>query len=708
MTKTAIVASLFVHIAVGVLLGVKAHGQSLQAPTLYLRSQTTQLADQYFSFSKSSNRSQDFIIQFKQVPTTAIQAELAKSFKILSYIPDHAFVIRGVSSDVKKYVQASESVHALIPFEGFMKLSPDLGSSSVFNQDEYLKVLIKCYRSSGCADLQAKLQDRGLDILDHSNNDFAVVLQRKHLLPISQQLSVEHIQPLVEFKNFALPLSDEDQSEMQAQEKKPLDGTESGTLAMGFPTAWEKGYTGANQIGAFADTGLDTGDMETLHEDLRGRVISGQALGIYSYSWEDPNGHGTHVAGSIAGRGVHSGGVLKGGAYNSTLVAQGMWSDRLENFTVPSKLSVLFDGALKEGALVHNNSWGSVLSPGSYDASAAEVDDWTYHHPEMLVVFAAGNSGADKDKNGRIDGGSLATPGTSKNALTVGASENVTYTGGVQVPLKKLNAARELWPAEPLYSSHPSDNLNGLAMFSSRGPTMDGRIKPDLVAPGSNILSLRSQVESAIELWGAYDSNYVWSGGTSMAAPLVSGAALICREILLKKRGITKPSAALMKALLMNSTVDMFPGQFGEVGEENGQEILSHRPNADQGFGRLAVDRLVEASEGAMLWDHTGIQQGQEFEVEFTVPAGKRVYANLVWSDPPATPNAGKALVNDLDLDFYREGELISKNEDRLNNFETLEIGDLSGGLYKIKIRAHRVLQTGAEKQPFALVISVN
>lgn len=708
MTNTAIVASLFVHIAVGVLLGVKAHGQSLQTPTLYLRSQVKQLSENYFSFSKSPNRFQDFIIQFKTVPSAEIQAELAKSFKILSYIPDNAFVIRGTSTAIKKYVQAQKTVHGLIPFEGSMKLSPDLGASSVFNQEEYLKVLIKCYSFSGCADLQVKLQERGLDILDSSLNDFAVILQRKHLLPISEQLSVEHIQPLTEFKNFVLPLSEEDRSEIQAQEKKPLDGTESGTLAMGFMSAWQKGYTGSEQIGAFADTGLDTGDLETLHEDLRGQVLQGQALGIYSYSWEDPNGHGTHVAGLIAGRGVLSNGALKGGAYNAMLIAQGLWSDRLENFTVPSKLSVLFDGALKEGAHVHNNSWGSALSPGVYDASAAEVDEWTYQHPEMLIVFAAGNSGADKDKNGRIDGGSLATPGTAKNALTVGASENVTSTGGVQVPLKKLSAARDLWPAEPLYSSHPSDNLNGLAMFSSRGPTMDGRIKPDLVAPGSNILSLRSQVESALELWGAYDRNYVWSGGTSMAAPLVSGAALISREILMKKRGIAKPSSALIKALLMNSAVDMYPGQFGEVGEENGQEILSLRPNADQGFGRLTVDRLVGVSENSLLWDHKGLAHGQEFEVEFEVSAGRGVYANLVWLDPPATPNAGKALVNDLDLALYREGELISQSEDRLNNFETIEIGDLSGGLYKIKIRAHRVLPTGAEKQPFALVISVN
>lgn len=707
MTKTAIVASLFVHIAVGMLLGVKAHGQSLETPTLFLRSQTTQLSSQFFSYSQSQ-RPQDFIIQFKDVPTKVEQTELSKKFKVLSYIPDHAFVIRGKSVDVKKYIQSNKGIHALIPFEGAMKLSPDLGVSSVFNQNEFLKVLIKCYRDSGCLDLQVKLKDRGLDILDSSKNDFALVLQRKHLLPVSQQLSVEHIQPFVEFKNFALPLSDKDQAELQAQEKKPLDGSESGTLVMGFSAAWEKGYTGADQIGAFADTGLDTGDLETLHEDIRGRILSGQALGIYSSSWEDPNGHGTHVAGSIAGRGVLSGGILKGGAYNSLLIAQGMWSDRLENFTVPSKLSVLFDGALSEGAKVHNNSWGSVLSPGTYDASAAEVDEWTYNHPEMLIVFAAGNSGADKDKSGRIDGGSLATPGTAKNALTVGASENVTSTGGVQVPLKKLSAARELWPVEPLYSSHPSDNINGLAMFSSRGPTMDGRIKPDLVAPGSNILSLRSQVESALELWGAYDQNYVWSGGTSMAAPLVSGAALVSREILAKKRGISQPSAALMKAILMNSTVDMYPGQFGEVGEAQGQEILSHRPNADQGFGRLTVERLVEVSEGALLWDHEGLEQEEEFQVEIPILAGQRIYANLVWSDPAATPNAGKALVNDLDLDFYRESELISKNEDRLNNFETLEMDELSGGLYKIKIRAHRVLQGSAKKQPFALVISVN
>jgi serine protease AprX len=107
---------------------------------------------------------------------------------------------------------------------------------------------------------------------------------------------------------------------------------------------------------------------------------------------------------------------------------------------------------------------GSALGDGSYDSQASEVDDFVWNHRDMLICFAAGNEGRDANSRGSIDNSSLTPPGTAKNCLTVGASENLrrtfnlTYGQGFG------------YPANPIASDLVADNAEGLAAFSSRGP----------------------------------------------------------------------------------------------------------------------------------------------------------------------------------------------------------------------------------------------
>src|SRR5690606_28622322 len=140
-----------------------------------------------------------------------------------------------------------------------------------------------------------------------------------------------------------------------------------------------------------------------------------------------------------------------------------------------------------------------------------------WDHPDMLILFAAGNDGADRNRDGRIDPGSVSPPATAKNSLSVGASENYELRGGIQEKIGKLNPRN--WGVEPIASDTVSNNPNGLVAFSARGPTTDGRIKPDVVAPGSNILSNCSKVPESGELWGRYNDKHCFSGGTSMSTP---------------------------------------------------------------------------------------------------------------------------------------------------------------------------------------------
>ena len=208
--------------------------------------------------------------------------------------------------------------------------------------------------------------------------------------------------------------------------------------------------------------------------------------------WNDANGHGTHTAASIVGTGAAwlgdgspSAGQYRGTAPGARLVHQSIMDAYGGLGGLPIDLSILFQQAYDEGARIHSDSWGASVA-GRYTADSATADAFMWDHKDMLLVFAAGNSGEDADRDGVVDRDSLSAPGTAKNALTVGASENlrsdITVTWG-----------SSLFRASPIRDDRLADNPSGLAAFSSHGPTDDERIKPDVVAPGTFIISARSQ-----------------------------------------------------------------------------------------------------------------------------------------------------------------------------------------------------------------------
>lgn len=652
---------------------------------------------------------QEWIVQFKKPVTEVLKQSLkSQGLEVLGYLPEDALVVRGNAS-AAALLQGQANVEAVIAYMPEFKISKNINGLSIFSKAVNDVFVLKSFKEQDLAQVLSviRLQLPEAQVLAAQGKSVLVKAPLSMAYDFAKISGVEHVQLDPQLKTMEMSFGEESQaSVLGAGDYSDLAGDESGTKVMKFDSAWAQGLTGKGQIASMADTGLDSGKLDAIHQDFSGAVVSGHIMGMFGKSWEDPMGHGTHVAGSIMGRGAASRGVLKGGAPEAGLVAEGMWSPMLGNLSVPSKLGDLFTKAYADGARIHSNSWGGARTFGSYDNFAIQVDEWMWNNPDMLILFAAGNSGIDKDKDGRIDPNSMASPGTAKNVLTVGASENVTKTGGIQVPISKLRIAKDNWGAEPIYSSLISDNANGVSMFSSRGPTQDGRIKPDIVAPGTNILSVRSQHKDAQELWGAYNKDYVWSGGTSMATPLTAGAATVVRQYLVEKRGMTTPSAALMKAYMIHNAVDMYPGQYGEVGASRGQELLTRRPNSDEGFGRVDVEKLVQLSSANALVDNkSGIAQGAEVAVSFRSNGGKFL-ANLVWTDAPGSANAAQALVNDLDLALVGPSGVMKLAQDRLNNHEIIEIENLPAGDYQVVVRGYKIPQGRAGKQPYALVYS--
>lgn len=636
-----------------------------------------------------------WVVTFNQPVSEKNKQELvAHGFDILDFIPDQALLVRG---DRKK--QELRSTEQWIPYQPAWKWSTYMRKPSITTDTEPRIVMVRLYKQNETLRLIEKIENLERTLVLHQSSPFVVVRSYdSDLFKISEFNEVAFLQDVPQFETLAMDLGSPERQIPVANKT----GFETGTKVMSLEPVWAAGYKGTGQIIAMGDTGLDRGDINQIHPDFSKAVIKGQNFAPFGRSWEDLMGHGTHVAGSIVSRGSQSAGVFKGAAFEARLIAHSLWSPTLNNLMVPTKLSDLFVAAQKDGAKFHTNSWGSAKNFGAYDAFARQVDEFSFNNPQMLILFSAGNSGVDRNRDGRIDSDSIGSPGTSKNALTVGASENYELSGGIQRKISELRDAKETWGVEPIFSSKVSDQPNGLAMFSSRGPTDDGRIKPDLVAPGTNILSTRSLHPKSVDLWGRYDDYYVWSGGTSMSTPLVAGAAALVCEVLQKKFQIQNPSATLVKAILMATSQDLFPGQYGSGGP--GQEQLTKRPNFDQGFGRVDVSKVLELSSERLIDDKKGVATGESQEFDIELKQEQKLNILVIWNDAPANENVAKTLVNDLTLEVTGpETQFVSN--DSINNFRHFEKSS-KPGIYKIRVIGRQIPMGIGGKQPYSVVIS--
>lgn len=634
-----------------------------------------------------------YLVQCKKRLTPAFHTHVENSgAKIIGYIPNNALLIEATPDTLYEIAASQSDVQWMGEYLPAYKISPaidDLSwgilktnvhdiSLTLFSVEDIPAVIEAVYDIGGTIEKE-----------DNNATSFTATLTRDQCDLIVKNAAIKWIEPAARYvlhNNVAV--------------HRELTNVRD---------AWEvHGLSGKGEIIAHCDTGLSTGNASTLHPDFTNRLVRTYALS--RSTWSDNVGHGTHTAGTLLGNGsAYSNGMYRGVAYEAELVHQSVADSNGILDGIPSNLNTLFTPPYNDGARIHSDSWGSEMSMSRYTADSRAVDEFMWNHKDMLIVLSAGNSSADFDFDGVSGGSRINPPSTAKNCLTVGASESIRPpgSGGFSSRIYGSGNFEPYFPLDPIHDDYFSSSYDGFhhGMFalSSRGPCADGRIKPDVVAPGTDIISCRAAGISDSYYWGNVNSRYAFLGGTSMATPLVAGSAGLIRQFLREQASaiISNPSAALVKAMLVNGAASLTPGQYGY---EFGREISASHPNAVEGWGHINVGASVT---NVTVYDAAGITTDETNSYTYIIAASNSLAVTLAWTDYPSEESAALNLVNDLDLSLVLpDGTIVFPNNtsmpDRTNNVEDINIAVIAPGTCTVTIVAHNVPYG---PQPYGLVV---
>ena len=641
-----------------------------------------------------------YLIQFDGPLASDRRAELrAAGVELLQYVPEDAFVAR-LNKVSPAGVAGLSFVRWLGPYRPGHKIHPRLAAAAQAAAQTNGTVGINLLLSPTATPAEIAEVRTHLTVVDHESHLRLGTIVRGELSPghleaLAQSAAVLWLEPAPRRK-----LVDEAASK--------LVGGDDGNVAT--PTVTQQlGFNGAGVTVCVADTGLDTGDTNTMHPDLLGRVTGFEFYGNLT-DGSDGYGHGTHCAGIVAGNAATGETDPDTGAWYGLGVASGadLFIERIFDAEAnpaspfPSDATLAQD-AVRHGAKIGSNSWGDDVQ-GEYDLDAAQFDELvrdadpdTAGDQPYVLEFSAGNAGPDTQ--------TMDSPASGKNVIATGASENVTGT---------------LAETYGLYADGPDTMCD----FSSRGPCADGRLKPDLVAPGSWIASAASSAapDEAAIAWSAIDNYYVYMGGTSMSGPHAAGAAACFMQFYQNTHTNAVPSPALVKAALINSAE--------ELDEANGGP--GPIPNNDEGWGRITLTNIIvtDLTTAPRYYDYVDqtvlLTNSQVYTRHiFVQGADQPLKVTLAYTDVPGFPAALTALVNDLDLEVVGpDGTLYRGNQfgagesvpnaptpDTLNNVEGVFLSQPTPGDYQVRVRATKVVQdavsnTPAIDQDFALVSS--
>lgn len=614
-----------------------------------------------------------YVVQFDGPIQRAWREAMAEAgVDLLDYIPDFGYFAR-VPASALDDVRGMEHVRYLGPAHLAYRVDPHMWSGEAVAMD----LTAVAWGREAANRLAVALMREGAHI--YGQADEYVNFRASPLLAIAMArdpaMDVAWLEP------HFWPELELDKDARSSGARQQNDGVyqsnEASAWSYNSATDAFEGWTGENVTVTVADSGLDDS-----HPGFDGRIVA-----YYDYGQDgqaDYHGHGTHCAGIVLGDGDwRSGDTGVDGKYAGIAPEAGLVVQELLYGYV--SLTQANREASRSGATISSNSWGSGYY-GNYDSTCAAYDDdtrdsdnWKQGDQPMLFSFSAGNEGA-------YGSNTVTPPATAKNVITVGATGN------------------DKWGV----------SSNTVTSFSSRGPCDDGRLKPDVVMPGHQVVSAQSNDPYSNQGWtkpADGQDSYVFASGTSMAAPGVAGAAAVLTQYLVEAEDMTDPSPALLKASLINGARPL-----------SGYDY----PGNVQGWGKVdLVTTLFETGNYKIYRDDQSVELDTETGVDeesywFMVGSDQPLKISLVWTDAGGTGSTGKALINDLDLEviapdgtryagnLFDSGQSVADTgfyNDRLNNVEGFLLNSPSQGIWTINVKCFNAPQG---PQDFALVVSGN
>jgi len=646
-------------------------------------------------------------------PVTArqVKALRAASLQVYTYLPYYTYLVKMPAAGSAKASLAAIGASWSGPYHSAYKISPAVAAVEASEakaeggRKDLRPVLLQVFPDADLGEIVQRVKDLGVtEIVGARRGPFFSKIRL--LLSPSQ---------IAELRNLLAGMREVFWIDLEGRRTLLNDTTvwvgQSGLSGGQTTPIFSQGIFGEGQVVGIIDTGIDA-DLCWFRDTSLGlpptnacnggtvvntnqrKVIAVDFLtssecagGIGNTEW-DTQDHGSHVAGTVAGDNfshllTHD--TADGMAPGAKLVIQdaGFQTDNcgdLPGIGCPVvDLNPIFQQAYTQGARLHTNSWGdneNAAVQNNYSAGSQDVDEFMWNHKDFLVFFAAGNSGPGS--------GSVGSPSTAKSAVSVGATQRATAA-------------------------------NNMASFSSCGPTADGRIKPEVTVPGQSIVSANND--------GNVTTNTCTTlslSGTSMASPGGAGLTALIRQYYTdgwyptgskNSANALTPSAALMRATLVNSAINM-----------TGTTAI---PANCQGWGRVLLeDALFFTGQARKLWvkdNATPFSTGSTNEdraFTFTVTAGQPLKATLAWTDFPSTPAANPNINNDLDLivtgptGTVWRGNVFSGGAsatggaaDRRNTLEQVLLAAPAAGVYTVTVRSFNVPNG---PQPFALVLTGN
>lgn len=604
--------------------------------------------------AKSTTSEAYYIVEFadKLAPATRSQIERATRSSIVAYVPENAFVVKADSTALARIQSRSDVVWAG-RFEPAYKIANDIGIRLLVTDTRRLE------RSLGQARLTVTLFD-GADADDaiRESTDAGFVLLSVAMVGPRWVLEVRgntyQAARLAQIESVGFI---EESSDRQFRNDITRWVIQSNINNVN--SIWDRGLHGEGQIAGIIDSGVWRGhDVfrdpvdNTPGPNHRKLIYYNSSNGINSSS-----SHGTHTGGTLAGdQPPITGSTFRNGMAYGAKMAFTELGDVFGNGLYTALMAQ--HGA---GARVHSNSWGDDGTT-QYTSDCQQIDQYSWDQETGLVAFAVTNTST------------LKTPENAKSVMAVGATNQA-----------------------------PNQETVG---SGGRGPTSDGRRKPEVFAPGIGIVSARN---STTNQWRTLS-------GTSMACPAVTGGAALIRQYLqdgylangVPTQVLFQPTGALVRAMLMNASVDMT----GEAGY----------PSNEEGWGRLTLDNVMWFAGEARrtvamdLPNAYGRLPGGTLEVQVQVLDGNTPFrATLSFTDYPAQVFAAQAAVNDVDLEVIAPdgtvylGNVITNGNstaggvaDSKNSTEMVIFNQPALGIYRVRGTVRNVNQ--GNRQGFSMV----